>query len=754
VKKSWAKDYMKSKSNLRRHLALAFFLAILLAWISPDALAQNSVNVRIMAANLNGDTQSYQPFALRILQGTEADIVCIQEFNYSNNAASDFRSLVDTCFGTSFVYYREPYTSSGDIPNGIISRWPIINSGSWTDTQMTSPNRGFAWAQIQLPGTNFLYVVSVHLLTTGSIARSAEAASLTALIQSNFPANAWIVVAGDFNTASRTESTTMTTFDSYLSDNPIPADNNGNSFTSENRDYPHDYVLPSFSFTNFETATVFPSHTFPNGLVFDSTVYTPLSDVAPVLFGDSTNAQHMAVMKDFLIPLSATIAPSIRSQPQSQNVSPGGNVTFSVSAGGTTPLAYQWFFDGTAISGATTNSFTLNNAQFSDAGNYSVVITNLYGSITSSVAILTVTNFPPAITAQPQSQTVYAGANPTFTVSVGGSAPLGYQWFFGGTNIPGASTNFYTRNNVQASDAGNYFVVITNVAGSVTSSVATLTVMPITTNQMVIAQWNFNSITPDANTSTGTTVPSIGNGTAALVGGTTATFASGDTNLDANVSDNSAWNTSTYPASGNNKTAGVQFSVSTAGSQNIVIFWSQRSSNTGGKYFRLQYSTNNGANFADFSAAETLPAATVFYTFTNDLSALPGVNNNSNFVFRIVGEFQSTATGSGSAAYDAANTGSTYATSGTSRFDMVTVSGIAIVTNSPPAAATLTLPQFSSGQFQMLVTGSAGANYAVQVCTNLAAPVWISLLTNASPFSFMDTNLTAQQKFYRAISTQ
>jgi len=92
-------------------------------------------------------------------------------------------------------------------------------------------------------------------------------------MQSNFPANAWVVLAGDFNTDSRTESA-MTTFDSFLSDNPVPADNNGNSDTSEHRNNPHDYVLPSFSFTNAETASVFPSHSFPNGLVFDSR-FTP-----------------------------------------------------------------------------------------------------------------------------------------------------------------------------------------------------------------------------------------------------------------------------------------------------------------------------------------------------------------------------------------------------------------------------------------------------------------------------------------------
>ena len=720
--------------------------------------AQSNATVRVMAANLNGNTQSYQPFAIRILQGLKPDIVCIQEFNYSNNADSDFRFMVDTAFGTNFVYYREPFNSGGDIPNGIISRYPVLNSGSWNDTVQSQPNRGFAWAQIHLPGTNKLYVVSVHLLTSSAANRGAEAANLKTLIQSNFPSNAWIVVAGDFNTDSRVESPTMTTFDSYLSDSPIPDDGSGNSNTSGTRSKPHDYVLPSFSFTNLETATVFPSHSFVNGLVFDSTVYTPLSDVAPVQFGDSTNAQHMAVMKDFSIPTGGTNAPttnapSITTQPQSKLVSPGSNVTFSITADGTAPLAYQWLFNGTnIISGATTNSYTVAGAQFTNAGNYSVVVTNLYGSVTSSNAVLTVTNLPPAITKQPQPQTVVIGQDATFTVTAAGAAPLSYQWLLGGTNISDANTNAYSRNNVQTNDAGDYSVVITNVSGAVTSSVATLTVL--ITNPVIIAQWNFNSVTPDGNTTTGTIVPSVGSGTATAIGGVAPSFVGGDATLDpAPVADNSAWTTTTYPAStANNKSAGVQFSASTAGKQNVVVSWSQRSSNTGGKYFRLQYSTNNGTPFSDFPVSVTV--ATSFTAFTNDLSTLPGVSNNSNFVFRIVGEFQSTATGSGSAAYVAANSPtSTYASTGTTRFDMVTVSGLAIITNSTPVALSSVI--FTGNQqFKFTVTGLAGANYVVQFSTNLATGVWLPLLTNTSPFIFTDTNTAASaQGFYRVVSS-
>jgi hypothetical protein len=136
---------------------------------------------------------------------------------------------------------------------------------------------------------------------------------------------------------------------------------------------------------------------FPNGLVFDSRVYSPLSDVSPVQFADSSICQHMAVLKDFLIPAEETDPdlPVITQQPQSRIVPPGANVPFTVTATGANPLSYQWWFNNNALPGATNASHTVTNAQITDAGNYVVVITNSYGSITSDVAVLTVDTNPP-----------------------------------------------------------------------------------------------------------------------------------------------------------------------------------------------------------------------------------------------------------------------------------------------------------------------------------------------------------------------
>jgi hypothetical protein len=168
-------------------------------------------------------------------------------------------------------------------------------------------------------------------------------------------------------------------------------------------------------------------------------------------------------------------------------------------------------------------------------------------------------------------------------------------------------------------------VVITNVFGAVTSSEAGLTI--VSQQGTVIAQWNFNSNPADANTSTGTTTASSGAGTATLVGGTTQTFATGSSTDPASTgTDNSAWNTANYPAQGTgNKTAGVQFNVSTVGRQNISVRWDQRASNTGSKYVRLRHTTN-GADYIDFPTATSVAAAAAFESETNSLAAIPGVN--------------------------------------------------------------------------------------------------------------------------------
>ena len=175
-------------------------------------------------------------------------------------------------------------------------------------------------------------------------------------------------------------------------------------------------------------------------------------------------------------------------------VTQGNNATFSVTASGDVPLSYQWRFNDTVLSGATTSNLTVSSAQATNAGNYDVIVSNNSGSVTSQVATLTV-RVPPLLTQQPTSLIVTQGNNATFNVTANGDAPLSYQWRFNGAAISGATANNFTVTNAQATNAGNYQVIVSNNAGSVTSAVATLTVRvpPSITQQpasLIVTQGN------------------------------------------------------------------------------------------------------------------------------------------------------------------------------------------------------------------------------------------------------------------------
>ena len=181
---------------------------------------------------------------------------------------------------------------------------------------------------------------------------------------------------------------------------------------------------------------------------------------------------------------AVVVKPSITTQPKSQTVYEGSSVTFDVTATGTDPLSYQWKKDGSNISGATSASYTISSAKTSDAGSYTVTVSNSAGSVTSSTATLTVTA-KPAITVQPQDQTIKEGNAVTFSVIVTGAEPLSYQWYKNGFVLSGATEKQYTIASVAESDAGQYFVIVSNNAGSVVSETASLvvTVPPVIVKQ-------------------------------------------------------------------------------------------------------------------------------------------------------------------------------------------------------------------------------------------------------------------------------
>jgi hypothetical protein len=135
-------------------------------------------------------------------------------------------------------------------------------------------------------------------------------------------------------------------------------------------------------------------------------------------------------------------APYIYAQPANQVATVGGSVTFSVAVGGTPPLSYQWSFGGSALDGATNASLTLTNVQFSQAGDYSVVITNVAGTASSSNATLSV-NFPPASVRVVSITNAQSGATVNVPVSLaanGNENGLSFSLNFDPTKLTYVST--------------------------------------------------------------------------------------------------------------------------------------------------------------------------------------------------------------------------------------------------------------------------------------------------------------------------
>ena len=360
------------------------------------------------------------------------------------------------------------------------------------------------------------------------------------------------------------------------------------------------------------------------------------------------------------ITTAVTNPPTITVQPQSRTNSAASTANFTTAVTGTQPFTYQWLknttnlANGGNISGVTTTNLTISAVTKADEGTYSCLITNAGGASNTVGATLTVND--PAINSQPTTTTNLVGENQSFSVSASGTATIEYKWRKNGANITDATNSTVVITNISAADVASYSVLVTNPIGTLTSSIATLSLL--TTPSVRIAQWDFN----DTNSSTIAPAPSIGTGTASLVGGATAVFTGGVVQDPKPTGTNADWDVGTFPAAAvGNKTAGAQFNFSTLGYQDILLSWHEEHTLTASRYTRMQYSAD-GTNFTDFAVITRTNINTDRQVV--DLSSVPAVNNNSNFAFRVVAEFENTAIGSTNTNYVACGSSSSYSPSG------------------------------------------------------------------------------------------
>lgn len=177
--------------------------------------------------------------------------------------------------------------------------------------------------------------------------------------------------------------------------------------------------------------------------------------------------------------LTVNVVPvDITVQPVSQSVQSGSNVTFTVGATGSR-LRYQWYGNGVAIVGATTNTLTLASVAADDAGDYYVNVRNSETFERSERATLAVTSFQRvSITQQPVGQSVLEGSAASFSVAATGTPTLQYQWYFNGNAISGATASTYRLSHAALANAGTYYAVVRNSGSTATSGAVALAVTP------------------------------------------------------------------------------------------------------------------------------------------------------------------------------------------------------------------------------------------------------------------------------------
>lgn len=283
----------------------------------PDSGGQDSsapgLPVRIVAANVtSGNYQSYDyGHGIRIMQALRPDIVLIQEMNYGDNSTSDYNELAMDVVGTTYWAVDD---SGFQIPNGVLSRWPITQSGWWDDPNLS--NRELMWATIDIPGPVDIFAISVHLHTSPSADQVEAAQVIVARVKTHRQQNPnryLYVVGGDFNGTSAVSENGFGKDGVFMVEPPDPADDDGNVNTNASRSKQYDFVLADQKLAAYQVSVRYPSKSsgsdrvYPDGLVFDTRTFSQseLNEYFPpaqTSDSSSTAMQHMAVVKDFIIP--------------------------------------------------------------------------------------------------------------------------------------------------------------------------------------------------------------------------------------------------------------------------------------------------------------------------------------------------------------------------------------------------------------------------------------------------------------------
>ncbi|HZM05455.1 MAG TPA: immunoglobulin domain-containing protein [Candidatus Saccharimonadales bacterium] len=319
---------------------------------------------------------------------------------------------------------------------------------------------------------------------------------------------------------------------------------------------------------------------------------------------------------------SIPMPPAITSGPFGQTAIAGASAVFSVTDSSTAPTILQWYKGAAALAGATNSTLVLASVLDANAGQYRVVISNAGGSVTSSVAGLTIID-PPKITSQPVAQSVLSGATASFQVVATGTQPLLYQWYDGSLLLSGATNTALNLPPVSTANAGSYYVTVQNTAGLVTSINASLSVTKPA-----------NPFTPLAGIYNGLFYQTNGNGAAAIAEGTAGMLANCVIAANGTYSAKLFLGGFNYPVTGTLNVAGNDSEVVSRAANNLSNLIVALSLDMTGRTRQITgqiSSANANSAWASFILADLATNASQIPSgyFPSDILPLPGSSYNA-----------------------------------------------------------------------------------------------------------------------------
>jgi hypothetical protein len=216
----------------------------------------------------------------------------------------------------------------------------------------------------------------------------------------------------------------------------------------------------------------------PNGLVFGQTNST----LNIISANSNTIGNYFVVVSDGIYSVTSSVVsltvlypPSIVNQPQDVYANAHDIAVFSVIAGGTPPFTYSWQFNNSNSVNESSSILTVSNITPAELGGYSVIVSNVYGSVTSSIANL---YLYPYLENPFVGLDTYWGQTNILSVEAWGSGVLNYQWYFNGVAISNATSSTLEFDSIQFTNAGLYSVVVSSSLGSVTNTPYSVVVNP------------------------------------------------------------------------------------------------------------------------------------------------------------------------------------------------------------------------------------------------------------------------------------